>query len=113
MAASRCRAWPTSRWSGSCPPAADGSVAVTQGFADIRTIDVVGTVGLVPTLDPSRPAASSTCRRMQLAEWVRSGALMPADGWWLTLVDGADPDAVSAALAASPFPHRGQGRAIG
>ncbi|MFI5291849.1 MAG: FtsX-like permease family protein [Candidatus Limnocylindrales bacterium] len=89
---------------GLTPPAADGSVSLTQGFADIRTIDVVGTVGLVPTLDPSRPAALVDLPTMQLAEWVRSGALMPADGWWLTLDAGADPDAASAALAASPFP---------
>ena len=86
------------------PPGADGSVSLTQGFADIRTIDVVGTVTLVPTLDPSRPAAVVDLPTMQLAEWVRSGALMPADGWWLTLDAGADPTAASAALAASPFP---------
>ena len=89
---------------GLSPPAADGSVSLTQGFADIRTIDVVGTVALVPTLDPSRPAALVDLPTMQLAEWVRSGTLMPADGWWLTLDAGADPTAASAALAASPFP---------
>jgi FtsX-like permease family len=87
-------------------PGGDGAIAVTQGFADIRRLDVVGQVALAPTVDPTRPAAIVDLPTMQLSEFVRTGTLLPADGWWLSLAGDADPATVAADLAAASYPLR-------
>lgn len=85
-------------------PTGEGRIAVTQGFADIRRLDVVGQVSLVPTLDPARPAALVDLPTMQLSDWARTGMLLPADAWWLSIVPGAEPAAVATGLAATAYP---------
>jgi hypothetical protein len=85
-------------------PAGDGTLAVTQGYADTRRLDVVGQIALAPTLDPTRPAAIVDLPTLQLSEWVRSGRLLSADGWWLSVAPGADPSAVAADLATVVYP---------
>jgi hypothetical protein len=82
------------------PASPEGRTAVTQGFADVRQLDVVGAVDLVPTLDPGRPGAIVDLPTLQLAEWLRGGTILDANAWWISVAPDADEDAVLDRLAA-------------
>jgi putative ABC transport system permease protein len=78
-------------------------VALTQGFADTRQLSILGELDVIPTLETAKPAAIVDLPSLQLSEYVRTGAIPAADGWWLSLRPDADPTAVAEGLAtASP-----------
>jgi hypothetical protein len=85
-------------------PDRDGSIAVTQGFADILRLHEIGRIDLAPTLDPNRPAAIVDLPSMQLVTWARTGTLLPADAWWLSVAPDADAATVANELAGSAHP---------
>lgn len=85
------------------PPSADGIIALTQGFADTRTLSIQGELDVIPTLDPTKPAALVDLPSLLISEYVASGSIVAADSWWLSLDPGVDGATVAAALAeASP-----------